>query len=211
MEFFCATRRHQKTKKTKRRQRFAWLVVVVFFVIIGGDWDKSCSSGIWDGKNADSTIGNEMVNEWTDSGKWDGRKSVKVRNEMGSEWADSGTGTVYLAVGEETREHKSVTGEVGKHRSGKEISFPFPFPFPYRSRPLFPSRPLPRGALCFTPLIHTLAMFIYVTIHNVGDKPTVILYTTFIAIVVSHIQRIGRQPEKTTLHSGQSRSSCMVC
>ena len=31
----------------------------------------------------------------------------------------------------------------------------------------------------------------------------------FIAILVSHIQRIGRQPEKTTLHSGQSRSSCM--
>ena len=54
-------------------------------------------------------------------------------------------------------------------------------------------------------LIHTLA--ICVTIHNVGDKPTVILYTTFIAIVVSHIQRIGRQPGKTTLHSGQSRSS----
>ena len=56
-----------------------------------------------------------------------------------------------------------------------------------------------------TRLIHTLA--ICVTIHNVGDKTTVILYTTFIAIVVSHIQRIGRQPGKTTLHSGQSRSS----
>ena len=42
---------------------------------------------------------------------------------MGSEWADSGTGsgsgTVYLAVGRETQEQKSVTGEVGKHRSGK--------------------------------------------------------------------------------------------
>ena len=25
VEVFCATRRHQKTKKTKRRQRFAWL------------------------------------------------------------------------------------------------------------------------------------------------------------------------------------------
>ena len=48
---------------------------------------------------------------------------------------------------------------------------------------------------------------ICVTIHNVGDKPTGILHTTFIAIVVSHIQRIGRQPGKTTLHSGQSRSS----
>ena len=33
-----------------------------------------------------------MVSEWTDSGKWDGRKSVKVGNGMGSEWADSGTG-----------------------------------------------------------------------------------------------------------------------
>ena len=55
-----------------------------------------------------------------------------------------------------------------------------------------------------TRLIHTLA--ICVTIHNVGDKPTVILYTTFIAIVVSHIQRIGRQPGKTTLHDDQSRS-----
>ena len=59
-------------------------------MFIGRDWDKSCSSGIWDGKHADSTIGNEMVNEWTDSGKWDGRKSVKVGNGMGSEWADSG-------------------------------------------------------------------------------------------------------------------------
>ena len=95
-------------------------------MFIGEDWYKSCSSGIWNGKNAHSTIGNEMVNEWTDSGKWGGRKSVKVGNGMGSEWADSetgsGTGTVYLAVGRETREQKSVTGEVGKHRSGKEIS-----------------------------------------------------------------------------------------
>ena len=59
-----------------------------------------------------------------------------------------------------------------------------------------------------TRLIHTLA--VRVTIHNVGDKPTVILYTTFIAIVVSHIQRIGRQPRKTTSHSDQSRSSWSV-
>ena len=56
-----------------------------------------------------------------------------------------------------------------------------------------------------TRLIHTLT--ICVTIHNVGDKPTVTLHTTFIAIVVSHIRRIGRQPGQTTLHSGQSRSS----
>ena len=37
--------------------------------------------------------------------------------------------------------------------------------------------------------------------YYVGKKPTVILY-----VVVSHIQRIGCQPEKSTLHSGQSRS-----
>ena len=43
--------------------------------------------------------------------------------------------------------------------------------------------------------IHTLA--ISVTIHYVGEKPTVILYTTFVAIVVSHIRRIGGQPKKT--------------
>ena len=109
----------------------------------GGDWDKSySSSGIWDGKN-DSTIGNEMASEWTDSGKRDGRKSVKVGNGMESAWADSGTGrewtgTVHLAVGRETRKQKSVTGEVGKHRSGKEISRPFPFPY----RPdLYPAEP----------------------------------------------------------------------
>ena len=27
-----------------------------------------------------------------------------------------------------------------------------------------------------------------------------------VVVVISHIQRIGRQPEKTTLHGGQSRS-----
>ena len=49
-----------------------------------------------------------------------------------------------------------------------------------------------------TRLIDTLA--ICVTIHNVGDKPTVIMYTTFISNVVSRIQRIDRQPGKTTLY-----------
>ena len=53
-------------------------------LVDGGDWDKSYSSGIRDEKN-DSIIRNEMVSEWTDSGKWDGRKSVKVGNGMGSE------------------------------------------------------------------------------------------------------------------------------
>ena len=39
-----------------------------------------------------------------------------------------------------------------------------------------------------------------------------------VVVVVSHIQRIGCQPEKTTLHGGQSRSSwsaqacvCVLC
>ena len=40
--------------------------------------------------------------------------------------------------------------------------------------------------------------------YNVGEKPTVILYIYI--NVVSHIQRIGCQPEKNTLHGGQSRS-----
>ena len=31
-------------------------------------------------------------------------------------------------------------------------------------------------------------------------------YTVVVIVVVSYIQRIGRQPEKTTLHGGQSRS-----
>ena len=56
-----------------------------------------------------------------------------------------------------------------------------------------------------TRLIHTLA--ICVTIHNVGDKPTVILYTTFIAIVVSHIQRIGRQKLLYTVANPAPRAS----
>ena len=116
----------------------------------GGDWDKSYSSGIWDGNN-DSTIGNEMVSEWTDSGKWDGRKSVKVGNGngMGSEGQivareESGTGKIYLAVGWETRESNGRGREtsVGK---GNIATVPVPVP----SRPLFPSSLLPREALKF--------------------------------------------------------------
>ena len=43
--------------------------------------------------------------------------------------------------------------------------------------------------------------------YNVGQKPTVIImYLASIAIVVSHIQRIGCQPEKNYLHGGQPRS-----
>ena len=51
--------------------------------------------------------------------------------------------------------------------------------------------------------------------HNIGEKPSVILYTCLkknqstprpSELVVSHIQRIGCQPEKTTLQGGQSRS-----
>ena len=90
-----------------------------------------------------------MVNEWTDSGKWDGRKSVKVGNGMGSEWADSGTGSrtgnagigISNGRGRETQEQESVTREIGNHRSGKEISFPFPFPYRSRTVPDHFSRP----------------------------------------------------------------------
>ena len=32
------------------------------------------------------------------------------------------------------------------------------------------------------------------------------LLSAVVVVVVSHIQRIGCQPEKTTLHGGQSRS-----
>ena len=32
------------------------------------------------------------------------------------------------------------------------------------------------------------------------------MYVVVVVVVVSHIQRIGCQPEKTTLHGGQSRS-----
>ena len=33
-----------------------------------------------------------------------------------------------------------------------------------------------------------------------------LLSVVVVVVVVSHIQRIGYQPEKTTLHGGQSRS-----
>ena len=115
----------------------------------GGDWHKSYSSGIWDGKN-DSTIGNGMVCEWTDSGKWDGRKCVKVGNGMGSEWADSGAGREWDAnssscggtgnAGTEISNGRGRETSVGK---GNIATVPVPVP----SRPLFSSRFLPRGAL----------------------------------------------------------------
>ena len=78
-----------------------------------------------------------MVSEWTDSGKWDGRKSVKVGNGMGSERADSGTGREWYGSSSSC----GGTGEVGKHRWGKEISQPFRFP--YRSRTVLTIFPVP--------------------------------------------------------------------
>ena len=111
----------------------------------GGDWDKSYSSGIWDGKN-DSTIGNEMVSEWTDSGKWDGRKSVKVGNGMGSKWADSGTGREWDGNSSSCGGTGNAETEISNGRSretsvgkGNIATVPVPVPF----------RPLPRGALLF--------------------------------------------------------------
>ena len=61
---------------------------------------------------------------------WEASGQIVVREE-------SRTGTVHLAVGRETREQKPVMGEVGKHRSGEEISRPFPLPY----RPDHLSRP----------------------------------------------------------------------
>ena len=104
----------------------------------GGDWDKSYSCGIWDGKN-DSTIGNKMVSEWRDSRKWDGRKGVKVGNGMGSEWADSGTGREWDGnssscggtgnAGTEISNGRGRETSVGK---GNIATVPVPVPFPYR-------------------------------------------------------------------------------
>ena len=42
-------------------------------------------------------------------------------------------------------------------------------------------------------------------VHNKWDDNTH-TQTRVVVVVVSHIQRIGCQPEKTTLHGGQSRS-----
>ena len=39
-----------------------------------------------------------------------------------------------------------------------------------------------------------------------GQEQRVVLNFVLVVVVVSHIQRIGCQPEKTTLHGGQSRS-----
>ena len=99
-------------------------------------WDKSYSSGIWDGKN-DSTIGNEMVSEWTDSGKWGGRKSVKVGNGMGSEWADSGTGREWdgnsSSCGGTGNAGTEISNGRGRETSvGKGNIATVPVPFPYR-------------------------------------------------------------------------------
>ena len=102
-----------------------------------------------DGKN-DSTIGNEMVSEWTDSGKWDGRKSVKVGKGMGSEWADSGTGREWdgnsSSCGGRGNAGTEISNGRGRERKYRNRSRSRTVPVP--SRPLFPpSRPLPRGAL----------------------------------------------------------------
>ena len=96
------------------------------------------SREIWDGKN-DSTIGNEMVSEWTDSGKWDERKSVKVGNGMRSEWADSGTGSEWdgnsSSCGGTRNAGKEISNGRGRETSvGKRniATVPVPVPFPYR-------------------------------------------------------------------------------
>ena len=109
----------------------------------GGDWDKSYSSGIWDGKN-DSTIGNEMISEWTNSGKWDGRKSVKVGNGngMGSEWAASGTGREWdgnnLSCGGTGNAGTEISNGRGRETSVEKKNIAtVPVPVPFLHRPDF--------------------------------------------------------------------------
>ena len=82
-----------------------------------------------------------MVSEWTDSGKWDGRKSVKVGNGngMGSEWADNGMGREWDGnsssrggtgnAGTEINNGRDRETSVGK---GNIATVPVPVPFPYR-------------------------------------------------------------------------------
>ena len=79
-----------------------------------------------------SGTGERVSKSGTGTG-WEASRQIVAREE-------SGTGIVHLAVGRETREQKSVTGEVGKHRSGKEISQRFPFPYRSRTVPTFTAR-----------------------------------------------------------------------
>ena len=95
-----------------------------------------------DGKN-DSTIGNEMVSEWTDSGKWDGRTSVKVGKGMGSEWADSGTGREWDGNNSSSCGGTGNAGTEISNGRGRERKYRNRFrsvPFPYRPDHFF-SRP----------------------------------------------------------------------
>ena len=88
-------------------------------------------------KVSGQTVGSGTGERVSKSGTGTGREA----SEQIVSREESGTGTVHLAVGRETREHKSVTGEVGKHRSGKKISQPFPLP--YRSRTAPTTFPVP--------------------------------------------------------------------
>ena len=162
---------------------------------LGRDWDTSYSSGIWDRKN-DLTIGNGMIKKVSGQTVGSGTGERVSKSGTGTGWEasgqivareESGTGTVHLAVGRETREHKLVTEEVGKHRSGKEISQPFPFPYRpdhfsrpdfYRAKPCFW---VCRG-FCANPGIQP-------QMHRKGDFIFIIILTSLPSCLWS--QRIG--------------------
>ena len=57
---------------------------------------------------------------------------------------------------------------------------------------------------CTKLLPRTICITEYIVIINISGCS--VLLTCIVVVVVSHIQRIGCQPEKTTLHGGQSRS-----
>ena len=48
-------------------------------------------------------------------------------------------------------------------------------------------------------------LLVYI-LHVIQNRPQGIVVVVVVVVVVSHIQRTGCQPEKTTLHGGQSRS-----
>ena len=63
------------------------------------------------------------------------------------------------------------------------------------------------GAVCANGITWSQSVLLYTHLLAVQVQVLSILYNrVVVVVVVSHIQRIGCQPEKTTLHGGQSRS-----
>ena len=55
-------------------------------------------------------------------------------------------------------------------------------------------------------LIRKWTKFVFFGVFQSYGNENVVVVVVVVVAVVSHIQRIGCQPEKTTLHGGQSRS-----